>query len=186
MNIIETPIKDLLVLEPKIFLDQRGYFFETFNQKLFRENGLDYTFIQDNESCSEYGVIRGLHYQLEPYSQAKLVRVIKGAVLDVAVDLRQGSPTFGTWFGVELNEENKMQLLIPRGFAHGFSVLSSSAIFSYKCDRLYHPQAEKGILFCDPTLNIEWKISKEEMKVSDKDLKHPIFEKSEHNFIVKQ
>jgi len=186
MNLIETPIKDLLVLEPKIFSDQRGYFFEAYNHKLFEEKGLNYAFIQDNESKSEYGVIRGLHYQLEPYSQAKLVRVVLGAVYDVALDLRLGSPTFGKWFGIELNEENKRQMLIPKGFAHGFSVLSKEAVFSYKCDQYYRPEAERGIIYNDPIFNIDWKIEKDKVKVSGKDLKNPIFEKSEYNFILKQ
>lgn len=186
MKTIETPIKDLLVLEPKIFSDKRGYFFETFNHKLFEENGLHCQFVQDNESCSEYGVVRGLHYQLAPFAQAKLVRVIKGAVYDVALDLRRGSPTFGQWFGIELNEDNKLQMFIPRGFAHGFSVLSPIAVFSYKCDQYYAPNAERGIAIDDPLLNIDWKIEKESLKLSEKDRKNPKFVDSEYNFILKQ
>lgn len=183
MNVVFTPIKDLLVLEPKIFFDNRGYFFESFSQKQFEDNGLNYTFVQDNESKSEYGVVRGLHFQKAPYSQSKLVRVIEGTVYDVAVDLRKSSPTYGQWFGVELSGENKKQFLIPKGFAHGFSVLSEEVVFAYKCDELYHPESEGGIAFDDPALGIDWKVDLQKIKVSDKDRRNPRLENSDYNFI---
>ncbi|MBI5540907.1 MAG: dTDP-4-dehydrorhamnose 3,5-epimerase [Bacteroidia bacterium] len=182
MKIIKTFIPGLVVIEPKVFSDQRGYFFESFNEKTFADNGLNYNFIQDNESKSTFGVIRGLHYQLEPYAQAKLVRVLQGCVLDVAVDLRKGSPTFGKWFGQELSCENKLQLLIPRGFAHGFSVLSETAIFIYKCDSLYNKEAERGINFNDQFLGIDWKIEENKRVISDKDIVQPLFNDAEKNF----
>jgi dTDP-4-dehydrorhamnose 3,5-epimerase len=182
MKIIETFIQGLVVIEPKVFSDQRGYFFESFNENTFAENGLNYKFIQDNESKSTFGVIRGLHYQLEPYAQAKLVRVLSGCVLDVAVDLREGSPTFGKWFGQELSCENKLQLLVPRGFAHGFSVLSETAIFIYKCDSVYNKEAERGIKFDDSFLNIDWKIEKNKRIISEKDIIQPLFHNAEKNF----
>lgn len=182
MNIIETNIPDLLVIEPKVFGDDRGYFFESYNETAFREAGITNQFVQDNESSSTYGVVRGLHYQLGEYSQAKLVRVISGVVFDVAVDLRKGSPTFGKWYGVELNADNKRQFLIPRGFAHGFSVLSKEATFIYKCDNLYTPNAEGGIAYNDPTLNIDWRVRPTDVIVSDKDRANPIFEKANFDF----
>ncbi|MBN2261745.1 MAG: dTDP-4-dehydrorhamnose 3,5-epimerase [Prolixibacteraceae bacterium] len=186
MRIIETTIKDLLIIEPRQFIDDRGYFFESFNQNFFDKLGLNYNFVQDNESKSSFGVLRGLHYQLAPYAQAKLVRAIKGRVFDVAVDLRKGSETFGKWFGVELNEENKWQLLIPQGFAHGFAVLSPEAIFSYKCDQFYNKESEKGIIFNDRELNIDWKLEEKDIHLSDKDKILPKFRDSEHNFILKK
>lgn len=175
MNIIQTPIEGLLIIEPRVFNDARGYFVETYNEQRYREAGIDTVFVQDNQSCSTYGVVRGLHFQKPPYSQAKLVCCTVGRVLDVAVDLREGSKTFGQWFSVELSEENKRQFFIPRGFAHGFSVLSKTAIFTYKCDNLYHPEAEGGILLSDTDLNINWKIPVEDCIISDKDTKHPTF-----------
>ena len=175
MNIIQTPIEGLLIIEPRVFNDARGYFVETYNEQRYREAGIDTVFVQDNQSCSTYGVVRGLHFQKPPYSQAKLVCCTVGRVLDVAVDLREGSKTFGQWFSVELSEENKRQFFIPRGFAHGFSVLSETAIFTYKCDNLYHPEAEGGILLSDADLNIDWKIPVEDRIISDKDTKHPTF-----------
>lgn len=183
MKIIETPIPGLKVIEPKIFNDDRGYFFESFNESVFSDNGLKYNFIQDNESKSSFGVIRGLHYQLEPYSQAKLVRVLQGCVFDVAVDIRKGSATYGKWYGIELSSENKLQLLIPRGFAHGFSVLSESCIFIYKCDSLYKKEAERGIKYDDPLLGIDWKIDISKRIISDKDKKQPSFENADKNFL---
>jgi dTDP-4-dehydrorhamnose 3,5-epimerase len=183
MKLIDTPIKDLFVLEPTIFGDSRGYFFESFNQKTFEDYGLNYNFVQDNESKSSFGVLRGLHYQLGPYAQAKLVRVAKGSVFDVAVDLRKDSPTYSQWFGVELSEENKKQFLIPRGFAHGFIVLSEEAVFQYKCDEFYHPECEGGIIFNDPTINIDWKLEEKDIHLSKKDNELPLLEKNEHNFI---
>ena len=175
MNIIQTPIEGLLIIEPRVFNDARGYFVETYNEQRYREAGIDTVFVQDNQSCSTYGVVRGLHFQKPPYSQAKLVCCTVGRVLDVAVDLREGSKTFGQWFSVELSEENKRQFFIPRGFAHGFSVLSETAIFTYKCDNLYHPEAEGGILLSDADLNIDWKIPEEARIISTKDTNHPLF-----------
>lgn len=183
MKVISTEISDLFILEPEIFGDNRGYFFESYNKmKLDSLIGKTYTFVQDNESKSSYGVIRGLHYQLAPFSQAKLVRVLQGKVYDVAVDLRKNSPTFGNWIGVELSDENKRQFLIPKGFAHGFSVLSETAVFAYKCDEYYHPETEAGIAFNDPSLNIDWKVKDEDIKVSRKDELLPRFEKAKMNF----
>ncbi|MFY9154059.1 MAG: dTDP-4-dehydrorhamnose 3,5-epimerase [Prolixibacteraceae bacterium] len=182
MKIIETPIPGLLIIEPRVFADERGYFFESFSQAKFAENGLIPSFVQDNESKSSYGVIRGLHYQLAPWSQTKLVRVVQGEVYDVAVDLREGSPTFGQWYGLEISAENKKQFLIPKGFAHGFSVLSETAIFSYKCDALYNPSAERGIRLDDPALNIDWKVPFEKAIISPKDLQSPSLSDAEMNF----
>ena len=175
MKIIKTPIEGLLVLEPKVFEDTRGYFLESFHQQRYHEAGITTDFVQDNESKSTRGVIRGLHYQLNPFAQAKLVRVIEGCVFDVAVDLRQESATFGKWFGVELSGNNKKQLFIPSGFAHGFSVLSETAVFSYKCDNYYSPQHERGILYNDPNLNIDWRIPEAEAVISEKDKKNDLF-----------
>ncbi|MCC4770974.1 dTDP-4-dehydrorhamnose 3,5-epimerase [Methanosarcina sp. DH2] len=183
MKIISTEINDLFILEPEVFGDDRGYFFESYNKmKLDSLIGSVYTFVQDNESKSSYGVIRGLHYQLAPFSQAKLVRVLQGKVYDVAVDLRKSSPSFGNWVGVELSDENKRQFLIPKGFAHGFSVLSETAVFAYKCDEYYHPEAEAGIVFNDSSLNINWKVKDEDLKVSSKDGLLSKFEKARMNF----
>lgn len=176
MEIVETPIKDLIVVRPDVFADSRGYFTELYNENRYRAYGIDNNFVQDNLSRSSYGVVRGLHLQKGESAQAKLVKVIVGKVWDVAVDLRQGSSTYGEWFGVELSDENHLQFLIPRGFAHGFSVLSPTAIFSYKCDNLYDKQAEGGIIYNDPTLAIDWKVPVGEMIVSDKDLLLPTFD----------
>ena len=156
MNIIKTAIEGLVIIEPRLFQDDRGYFFESFNQGEFESKVCQTTFVQDNESKSSYGVIRGLHFQKPPFAQSKLVRVIKGAVLDVAVDIRKGSPTFGKHVSVELTEDNHRQFFIPRGFAHGFSVLSEDAIFQYKCDNFYHPEAEGTIAWNDPELGVKW------------------------------
>ena len=169
MKIENTPIKDLLVITPKVFEDERGYFFESYNEALFKENGIDIKFIQDNQSFSKYGVIRGLHLQVPPFAQTKLVRVLQGEILDVAVDIRKDSKTYGQHFSVLLSAENKKQLLIPQGFAHGFSVLSPTAMVSYKVDQLYDKNSERGIRFDDPSLNINWKINSEESIVSAKD-----------------
>ncbi len=182
MKIIETGIENLLILEPKIFEDERGYFFESFNKLVLKEKGISYDFVQDNQSKSQYGVIRGLHYQLNPYAQTKLVRVIKGKVLDVAVDLRKNSKTFGQYFSVELSEENFRQFLIPRGFAHGFSVLSDYAIFFYKCDNYYNKKSERGILYNDSKLNIDWKIPKNKIIISQKDTDNQLFVNAQMNF----
>lgn len=174
MEIIKPEIEGLLVLRPKVFTDSRGYFFESYSKKIFDEAvGYPVEFVQDNQSKSSYGVVRGLHYQRPPFAQAKLVRCIKGKVLDVTVDLRKESPTFGKHFAVELSEENNLQFFIPRGFAHGFSVLSEEAIFQYKCDNYYAPQAEGGISLNDDSLGIDWQIAPEHRILSDKDLKHP-------------
>lgn len=176
MNFIKTPINDLFVLEPQIFRDQRGYFFESYNEATFKKNNLFYSFIQDNQSKSLYGTIRGLHFQKAEHAQAKLVRVLDGKVLDVAVDLRKNSPTFGQHFSVELSSENNLQLLIPRGFAHGFSVLSESAIFSYKCDNIYNKASEGGLIYNDKQLNIDWKVQTGKEVLSEKDTLLPTLE----------
>ena len=172
----------LLIIESRVFADQRGYFLESYNQQKLQEAGISILFVQDNESKSGKGVIRGLHYQLEPYAQTKLVRVLQGRVYDVAVDCRAGSPTFGKSFGLELNEDNKLQFLIPQGFAHGFSVLSDTAIFSYKCDAFYNPSTERGIRYNDPALKIDWGIDSSEAIVSGKDAILPLFADAEMNF----
>jgi dTDP-4-dehydrorhamnose 3,5-epimerase len=175
MNIIKTEIEGLTIIEPRIFKDARGYFFESFSQREFEEKVCRTTFVQDNESYSRYGVVRGLHFQQEPFSQAKLVRVVKGAVLDVAVDIRKDSPTYGKHATIELTEENHRMLFIPRGFAHGFAVLSDEVVFQYKCDNYYAPQSERGIAWNDPDLNIDWRIPADQIILSDKDTKYPWF-----------
>lgn len=174
MEVIKTPIEGVLILRPRIFTDPRGYFFESYNKRCFEEiTGLNIEFIQDNESCSSRGVLRGLHFQSPPYSQAKLVRCVKGRVLDVAVDIRKGSPTYGKHVAIELTEENHLQFFIPKGFAHGFAVLSEQAIFQYKCDNYYAPESEGGISILDPDLNINWGMDLNEALLSDKDLRNP-------------
>jgi dTDP-4-dehydrorhamnose 3,5-epimerase len=183
MRVVETELKDVYLLEPKVFKDERGYFYESYNEKLFTEYGFAMRFLQDNESMSSYGVIRGLHYQLAPFAQCKLIRAIQGTIYDVVVDLRENSPTYGKWAGFEISAESKLQLLIPQGFAHGFSVLSEVAVFSYKCDNFYHAPAERGILYNDPSLGIDWKIPAERVIVSVKDRVLPEFAKAERNFI---
>lgn len=170
MNIIQTPIPGVMIIEPKVFEDSRGYFFESFSQRDFEEVSPGIVFVQDNESKSSRGVVRGLHFQNPPYTQSKLVRCVKGCVLDVAVDLRKGSPTFLKHVAVELSEENHRQLFIPKGFAHGFSVLSDIAVFQYKCDEFYHPEADAGIQMLDPAIGVDWKIPASEMIVSQKDM----------------
>ena len=179
MNVIQTAIPGVLILEPRIFSDARGYFFESFSQREFDEKvvpllGHPVAFVQDNESMSVYGVVRGLHFQRPPYTQAKLVRCVRGSVLDVAVDIRLGSPTFGEHVAVELSEENHRQFFIPKGFAHGFAVLSETAVFQYKCDEFYHPEADAGILLSDPALGIDWRIPPGSAVLSDKDRCHPL------------
>ena len=173
MEIIKTNIEGVVIIEPRIFKDDRGYFFESFSQREFEEKVCKTTFVQDNESKSSYGVLRGLHFQKPPFAQSKLVRVIKGAVLDVAVDIRKGSLTFGQYVSVELTGENHRQFFVPRGFAHGFSVLSEEVIFQYKCDNFYSPQSEGAIAWNDPDLNIDWRIPAEKVVLSEKDSKHP-------------
>jgi len=182
MNIIKTKIPDLLILEPNVFKDDRGYFFETYNEENFKKQGINNNFVQDNEAFSSYGVIRGLHYQLAPYSQSKLVRVVKGSVYDVAVDLRKNSPTFLQWVGVELSAENKRQFMVPRGFAHGYSVLEDDTIFVYKCDNVYHKEAERSIHPLDKSLNIDWQVPQNKLIFSAKDLENPMVDKAEFNF----
>jgi len=182
MPFIPTTIPDLLIFEPKVFEDSRGYFFESFNQKTFQAEGIDIDFVQDNQSSSQYGVIRGLHYQQEPYAQTKLIRVLSGKILDVAVDIRKGSPTFGQSFSIELSAENKKQLFIPKGFAHGFSVLSENAEVLYKCDSFYNKSSEGGILYNDEALHIDWKIPAGKEIVSQKDLDLPLFAECQNNF----
>ena len=182
MKIIDTPIKDLKIIEPTLFGDNRGYFFEAWNKGVFEKAGIEFNPVQQNESSSTYGVVRGLHYQKAPYSQAKLVRCVAGEVLDVAVDIRRNSPTFGQHFSVVLSAENKRQFFIPRGFAHGFSVLSEYAVFNYLCDNLYNKESEGGIIYNDYTFNIDWKVPQEKMNLSEKDLKHPDFKHADFNF----
>lgn len=175
MPFIPTKIKDVVIFEPRIFTDDRGYFFETYNEKLFNDNGITAKFVQDNQSKSSYGVIRGLHFQKGEHAQAKLVRVLQGSVLDVAVDLRAGSETYGKYVAVELSDVNNLQLFIPRGFAHGFSVLSRTAVFAYKCDNLYCKESEGGIDCNDPDLGIDWQVPVEDRVLSEKDKLHPLF-----------
>ena len=182
MEIEETGIEGLLVIKPQVFKDARGFFVETYNEQRYKDAGIDYTFVQDNMSASQYGVVRGLHFQRPPYTQAKLVQVISGRVLDVAVDLRSDSKTYGKSYAVELDGENHWQFMIPRGFAHGFSVLSERAVFTYKCDNLYNPKSEGGVRFDDPTLAIDWKIDLKEAITSEKDTKHPFFKELEKIF----
>jgi dTDP-4-dehydrorhamnose 3,5-epimerase len=182
MIITKTKITDLLILEPKVFGDSRGYFLESWHQKRALDLGINFIPVQHNESSSDFGVIRGLHYQLNPYAQAKIVRVVLGEVLDVAVDLRKNSPTFGQSVSIILSAQNKKQFLIPKGFAHGFSVLSDSAIFSYMCDEYYNPQAERGIAFDDEILNIDWKVPIEKATISEKDRNNMSFKEAEMNF----
>ncbi len=182
MEIIKTDIPDLLVIKPQIFSDPRGYFFESYTAKKYKEAGIPVNFIQDNISKSSYGVIRGLHYQLAPYSQSKFIQVLEGKILDVAVDLRKNSPTFGKHYAIELSSETKEQFFIPQGFAHGFSVLSETAVVMYKCDNYYSQEAERGIAYNDTTLNIDWKIPADKAIISTKDSILPSFKEAEHNF----
>ena len=183
MPFITTDIPDLLVFEPDVFEDSRGYFFESYNEKLFQNEGINIKFAQDNQSSSAYGVIRGLHYQLPPYTQTKLVRVLHGEILDVAVDIRKGSPAFGKVFCIELSAENKKQLFIPPGFAHGFSVLSKKAEVLYKCDNFYNKESEAGIMYNDPALGINWKIPSAKAIVSDKDVILPLLADCKNSFV---
>jgi dTDP-4-dehydrorhamnose 3,5-epimerase len=182
MKIIETGFKGLVIIKPKIFSDQRGYFFESFNQEILNSAGSSFIPVQDNESKSSKGVIRGLHYQLMPYAQAKMIRVVEGKIFDVALDLRRSSRTFGKWFGIDLDSDTKHLILIPRGFAHGFSVLSDIAIIQYKCDNVYNSEYERGIFLNDPALDINWKTGSNIQVISDKDSKQPLFANAEYNF----
>ena len=183
MQITKTNIEGVLIIEPKVFGDSRGYFFESFNAKEFRKKtGLDINFVQDNESMSTYGVMRGLHFQRPPFTQSKLVRCVKGKVLDVAVDIRKGSPTYGQHVAVELTEDNHRQFFVPKGFAHGFAVLSETAVFQYKCDNFYAPQADGGVSILDESLSIDWRISTDKALLSDKDTRHPLLKDFETPF----
>lgn len=184
MEAIKTDIEGVYIIEPKVFKDQRGYFFESYNKLSLESLGIDYTFVQDNQSKSSYGVIRGLHFQKPPHAQTKLLRVVEGKIIDVAVDIRKGSPTYGKHVAVELSAENFKQLLIPTGFAHGFSVLSETAIVQYKCTDYYHPETEGGIMFNDSDIDIDWGIPLDEAVVSDKDLKHPSFAEFDSPFSI--
>lgn len=182
MNIIKTEIDGVVIIEPRLFKDDRGYFFESYSEKDFNAQVREIRFVQDNESKSSYGVLRGLHFQKPPYAQSKLVRVIKGAVLDVAVDIRKGSPTFGKHVAVELTEDNHRQFFIPRGFAHGFSVLTPEVIFQYKCDNFYAPQSEGALAWDDPDLGIDWCIPSDKIILSEKDKHHPRLKDAEWLF----
>ncbi len=183
MPIIETGIPDLKIIQPQVFEDARGYFFESYNKQFFANEGLHYEWIQDNQSSSSYGVIRGLHFQLPPKAQAKLVRVLEGVIKDVVVDIRKGSPTFGRSYAIELSAENKLQLLIPKGFAHGFSVLSKQAVVLYKCDASYDRSLEKGILYNDPALNIDWQVDEKDVILSEKDKINPLLSDFDSPFV---
>lgn len=183
MNVIKTPIEGLLVIEPRVFNDDRGYFYESYNAKAFEAaTGFKNTFVQDNQARSSKNVLRGLHYQNAPTAQTKLIRAIEGVIWDVVVDLRKDSATFGQWYGVELSLENKRQLLVPRGFAHGYSVLSDNAEVFYKCDEFYNKASEGGVLYNDPSLNIDWKIDLSQALVSDKDKVQPLLKDAVYNF----
>ena len=182
MIITKTEIEGIVIIQPKVFSDSRGYFLESFNSEMLRKEGIVFNPVQDNESKSVKSVVRGLHYQLNPHSQAKLIRVVEGKIFDVVLDLRKNSKTFGQWFGLELDSDSKKQLFIPHGFAHGFSVLSDVAIVQYKCDNVYNPAMERGINLMDPAINIDWKIDKNTRIISDKDIKNPLFKDAEFNF----
>ena len=184
MEVIKTAIEGPVIIEPRIFEDSRGYFFESFSQREFDEKVAKITFVQDNESKSSYGVMRGLHFQRPPFTQSKIVRCVLGKVLDVAVDIRKGSPTYGQHVAVELSEDNHRQFFIPKGFAHGFVVLSDEAVFQYKCDEFYHPEADAGISILDDSLGIDWRI-KDNVILSDKDTKHPLLKDFDSPFDIK-
>jgi dTDP-4-dehydrorhamnose 3,5-epimerase len=184
MPFVETGFPGLYIFEPIVFEDSRGFFYESFNEKIFVQQGITDHFVQDNQSKSTYGVIRGLHYQMTPYAQSKLVRALAGKILDVVVDMRKGSPTYGKVFSIELSASNKKQLYIPPGFAHGFSVLSETAEVLYKCNAFYNKESEGGIIYNDPFLAIDWKIPAEKAIVSDKDIKNPLFTECKNNFVL--
>ncbi|MEO6313654.1 MAG: dTDP-4-dehydrorhamnose 3,5-epimerase [Chitinophagaceae bacterium] len=186
MPFIKTDFPDLLVFDPMVFGDDRGYFFESYNENTFSNNGIRIRFVQDNQARSVYGVVRGLHFQNNPSSQTKLIRALEGSILDVVVDLRAGSTSYGKVFSIELSAQNKKQLLVPQGFAHGYSVLSETAEVFYKCDNFYNKETEGGVAFNDPALNIDWKIPAEKMILSPKDLLHPAFADCRHNFVFAQ
>lgn len=179
----QTEFPGLLIFEPKVFEDSRGYFFESYNENISKAEGIDIRFVQDNQAMSSYGVVRGLHYQLAPYAQTKFIRVLSGAIVDVVVDIRKGSPTYGKVFTIELSAENKLQLLIPKGFAHGYSVISPTAEVFYKCDTFWNKESEGGISLKDPALNIDWKIPEDKMIISEKDTLYPGIEECRNNFV---
>ena len=183
MEVIKTAIEGLYIIEPRVFNDSRGYFFESFSQREFDEKVGPITFVQDNESMSSYGVMRGLHFQRPPFTQSKIVRCVKGSVLDVAVDIRKGSPTYGQHVAVELSEDNHRQFFIPKGFAHGFAVLSPTAVFQYKCDEFYHPEADGGISILDDSLGIDWRIPTANANLSEKDTKHALLKDFDSPFV---
>ncbi len=182
MPFIKTDFPGLMIFEPVVFKDSRGYFYESYNKKVFEEEEIKINFLQDNQASSSFGVIRGLHYQLNPFSQIKLIRVLSGAIIDVAVDIRKGSPTYGKAYTIELSEANKKQLLIPKGFAHGYSVISDSAEVLYKCDEFYNKGSEAGIAFNDPALAIEWQVPDDKKIISEKDMLHPLLVNCKNNF----
>lgn len=184
MEVIKTDIEGVVIIEPRVFKDARGYFFESYSKREFDEKVRPVDFVQDNESCSTKGVMRGLHFQRPPYTQSKLVRCVKGAVLDVAVDIRMGSPTYGKHVAVELTEDNHRQFFVPKGFAHGFAVLSEVAVFQYKCDEFYHPEADGGISILDDSLSIDWRIDSSEAILSDKDTKHTLLKDFDSPFDI--
>jgi dTDP-4-dehydrorhamnose 3,5-epimerase len=185
MPLIKTEFPGLLVFEPTVFEDSRGYFFESYNQKVLSGEGVEINFIQDNQASSTYGVIRGLHFQKKPHAQTKLIRVLSGEIIDAVVDIRKNSPTYGNAFTILLSAENKKQLLVPKGFAHGYSVISETAEVFYKCDEFYYKDSEGGVAWNDPTLNIDWRIPADKITVSDKDKQHPFLKGSVHNFVFK-
>lgn len=185
MPFIKTEFSGLLIFEPKIFEDNRGYFFESYNQRVFSAEGIEINFVQDNQASSLFGVVRGLHYQLEPYAQTKLIRVLTGTIVDTVVDIRKNSPTYGKAYSIELSSINKKQLLVPKGFAHGYSVISEMAEVFYKCDQFYHKEADGGIAWNDPALQIDWRVPVDKITVSEKDKHHPLLANSNHNFVFK-
>ncbi len=186
MPIIKTGFPGLLIFEPAVFEDGRGYFFESYNENVFTKEGIDIRFVQDNQARSSYGVIRGLHYQLDPHAQTKLIRVLSGTILDVVVDIRKGSPTYGKTYTLELSAENKKQLLVPKGFAHGYSVLTETAEVFYKCDEFYNKASEGGIRYNDPALHIDWKIATDKAAISDKDLQYTSLVNCKNNFVFER
>ncbi|HUZ58181.1 MAG TPA: dTDP-4-dehydrorhamnose 3,5-epimerase [Hanamia sp.] len=185
MPLIKTEFPGLLIFEPRVFEDNRGYFFESYNQKIFSSEGVEINFVQDNQASSTFGVIRGLHFQKDPFAQTKLIRVLSGKIIDAVVDIRKNSPTYGKAFTILLSADNKKQLLVPKGFAHGYSVISATAEVFYKCDEFYHKETEGGIAWNDAALNIDWQIPADEITVSDKDKLHPLLQNSLHNFVFK-
>jgi dTDP-4-dehydrorhamnose 3,5-epimerase len=183
MPFSKTQFPGLLIFEPTVFEDSRGYFFESYNQKLFSEEGIEINFVQDNQAQSSFGIIRGLHFQMDPFAQTKLIRVLSGKIIDAVVDIRKNSPTYGNAYTIELSAENKKQLLIPKGFAHGYSVISETAEVFYKCDAFYRKESEGGILWNDPKLNIDWKVPVDKVLVSEKDARYPSLENCKNNFV---